>query len=374
MSEKDTVLRIDGSSALGNVQRLDSGGARIPATLTRTGVFTYRQPDGSTRRELRLPEEVFNADSLATYKGSPVTSGHPSGPVNAVNWKEVAVGHTEDVRREDSFIAGDLIVNDAAALGEIEDGAKREVSCGYRCRLDWEAGEYEGEKYDAIQRDIRINHVALVPRGRAGASVALRLDSMDAVCVTDEEKETQPMSEKVLIKLDGKDVDFGGREHIAHLEARADTAEEQAKVAKSDLDKVQARADAADERVKELEAKLAEATDQARLDAAVQARSELVAIAREACGQEFKADGLSDRDLKVAVISASRKEFKADGKSDDYIEAAFEFARESGVRADGINGSTAIKAQPVVKTDSVDEARQKMNEFYRNAHSAEGAK
>ena len=40
--------------------------------LTRVGIFEYRRPDGSIRRELRLPEEVFAPESLASYKGKRV--------------------------------------------------------------------------------------------------------------------------------------------------------------------------------------------------------------------------------------------------------------------------------------------------------------
>ena len=45
--------------------------ARAP--VTSIGVFSYRNPDGSERRELRLPEEVFNADSLASLRLKPLT-------------------------------------------------------------------------------------------------------------------------------------------------------------------------------------------------------------------------------------------------------------------------------------------------------------
>ena len=34
--------------------------------LTRTGIFDYKNPDGSIRRELRLPEQVFDPDSLSS--------------------------------------------------------------------------------------------------------------------------------------------------------------------------------------------------------------------------------------------------------------------------------------------------------------------
>lgn len=37
--------------------------------LTSCGIFEYANPDGSIRRELRLPEEVFNDKSLESYEG-----------------------------------------------------------------------------------------------------------------------------------------------------------------------------------------------------------------------------------------------------------------------------------------------------------------
>ena len=44
--------------------------------LTSTGIFEYTNPDGSVRRELRLPEEVFAPESLKTYKGKPIIITH----------------------------------------------------------------------------------------------------------------------------------------------------------------------------------------------------------------------------------------------------------------------------------------------------------
>ncbi len=371
----DTVLRIDAGTALGKVERLDSGGARIPARLTRVGVFVYRQPDGVERRELRLPEEVFKADSLATYKGAPVTIEHPpGGRVDPDNWRDLSVGHTEDVRTDAKFVEGDLVVNDSAALSEVESG-KREVSCGYRCRLDWTAGEWDGEQYDAIQRDIKINHVAIVSRGRAGPEVALRLDSHDAVCVEQQEEKSIMAVEKtekvVLIKLDGRDVEYGGEAHIKHLETRADAADEKLTKARAEVDRASARADAAEEKIKQLEGRLAESVSPERLDALAAERAELIASAKQACGESFNTDGLSERELKLAVIRADRKDFEAEGKSDDYISAAFDFAKSHAVRADGIEGATRIAQKTSTRTDAKDpvaEARAKANESYRTQY------
>ena len=57
--------------------------ARAP--VTSIGVFSYRNPDGSERRELRLPEEVFNSDSLASLRLKPLTLLHPEEAVTPEN-------------------------------------------------------------------------------------------------------------------------------------------------------------------------------------------------------------------------------------------------------------------------------------------------
>jgi hypothetical protein len=62
------------------------------AIVTNIGVFTYRDADGNVSRELRLPEEVFHPDSLASMKLKPVTNDHPAEKVTPANSKELAVG------------------------------------------------------------------------------------------------------------------------------------------------------------------------------------------------------------------------------------------------------------------------------------------
>ena len=66
------VRRYD-RAPLGRSRRTDEGFLITPAHLTRTGVLEYLNPDGSVRRELRLPEDVFAPASLETYALKPVT-------------------------------------------------------------------------------------------------------------------------------------------------------------------------------------------------------------------------------------------------------------------------------------------------------------
>ncbi len=171
------VFRVD-YGELGQVERTPQGGLKVPAFLTRTGVFTYTGPDGAPIREYRPPEEVFKADSMAMLKGAPVAIDHPPETIKPDNFRTYAVGHVgDDVRKEDDKVGATLYVQDQAAIKAIEAG-RRELSCGYHVDVDETPGVTpSGEPYDRVQRNIRYNHVALVPDGRAGHDVRLRLDA-----------------------------------------------------------------------------------------------------------------------------------------------------------------------------------------------------
>lgn len=264
------VLHLD-TSRLGNVDRTQVGGARVPARLSRTGVLTYINPDGSKRRELRLASEIFKADSLATLEHAPVIDiKDHTGMVTPETWRKVSLGHVINVRQDGKFIVGDLLVQDQGTLDQIENKDRTEISCGYRCVLDMTPGTYEGEAYDCVQRNIRYNHAALCPpnRGRAGPEVGLRLDSNAPTWSEthlDNDEETEAMTMK--IKLDGREFVYGSEEHIAKIEdlskstihnlkldartlaeqlafatKRADVAEAKADEAKAALDKFNADA------------------------------------------------------------------------------------------------------------------------------------
>ena len=105
--------------------------------------------------------ELFNDATMKSFEGVSVTVEHPTEmEVNAHNWKELAVGHISNVRRDGDFLIGDVVVNDSKAIKIVQDG-KIEVSCGY----DAELVEADGK----IKKvDIKGNHLAIVDEGRCG--------------------------------------------------------------------------------------------------------------------------------------------------------------------------------------------------------------
>lgn len=173
-------IRLD-RGRLAKSKRSPQGFARVDARLTRTGVLEYTRADGSLQRELRPEAEVFRADSLASLALAPVTDLHPSEMVGPSNARQFAVGVCAAPRRDGNFVAAELTIQPADVIAKVDAGERAEISCGYSCDLDETPGVYQGQHYDAIQRNIQYNHVALGPRGwgRAGADVCMRLDSKD---------------------------------------------------------------------------------------------------------------------------------------------------------------------------------------------------
>lgn len=179
------VLRFD-SFRLDETKLDQNGYLEAKAAVTRTGVFVYRYPDGSVTRELRHPDDVLKADSLATLKNRPVTFGHPvERRLTPKNTRKYAVGNVVgDVTHDSNGIVMTRVqITDADAIAAVTDEKNpvREMSCGYESLVVKEDGEYNGQKYDHRHTNIVYNHVAIVQRGRAGAEVKLQLDAADAV-------------------------------------------------------------------------------------------------------------------------------------------------------------------------------------------------
>ena len=128
----------------------------------------------------RTPEEVFSERAMASFEGMAVTVGHPrdfGGQIIFVtpdNWRQLAHGHIQNVRRgtgdKSDLLLADVIIKTPEALQAIDDG-DNEVSCGYDA-------DYEQISPGlANQSAITAIHLALVPNGRAGFRCAVG-DSM----------------------------------------------------------------------------------------------------------------------------------------------------------------------------------------------------
>lgn len=152
----------------------------LDVPIARTGAMEYAAgetplehgPNGRVMVD-RDPEEVFRAATIASFEGKPITIQHPENFVTPENWKLLAKGTIQNVRRgvekdengEESLIA-DLLITDGHAIELVTSGL-REVSCGYEAEYE-QVGKGKGK-----QTRIVGNHLALVEEGRAGSTYAI---------------------------------------------------------------------------------------------------------------------------------------------------------------------------------------------------------
>ena len=170
------AVRMD-SVPLGKAYYTEEGYLRDRPILTSVGIFEYMNRDGTIRRELRLPEEVFDADSLASYRGKPVVITHDAGLIDKDNVAENQIGTIlSEGRKSGEDVIADIIIHDT---DEFKHSRMKELSLGYNLDLDETPGVWNGEHYDAVQRNIRINHLAIVRDARAGEQARLNLDGRD---------------------------------------------------------------------------------------------------------------------------------------------------------------------------------------------------
>jgi hypothetical protein len=354
------VQRIDRGS-LKPATRDNAGFLRADALVTRTGVFTYERFDGTKFREYRPPSEVFKPESLATFDRVPVTDDHPPVFVNSTNATAYTKGTTGEHATvfDNKYIACALVVYDQALIDKLDQG-KREVSVGYECDVDLTPGiSPEGESYDAVQRNISINHVAIVDRGRAGETVKVRMDGV-AVQVCEDAANGLPAqtradeSEKEMVMEELKKA-LGD---LALATARADSAEAKIAILTAEKAKLEGERDSLQVAATTAEKARKDAADgfQAMVRGRVALETAVAGIVEGDIGK------MSDRDIKVAALKKlDGADIPAD-KSDDYVDGRFEASMERADAAAKSVGATraAVVTNPTNHASKEDQARAEM--------------
>mgnify|MGYP004464302473 FL=1 len=369
--------RLDSWMLVGCAVTDADGFLRDSPIVARTGIYIYQQPDGTIIREYRPPEEVFDTDSEASFVGKPIVVGHPaSGIVNSDTAQDLAIGTilSSGYQKDETNIACDIVIHNPSAIGE-----KRGLSLGYRVDIEEAPGiTPDGQQYDVIQRNIRINHLAVVDRGRAGAKARLNLDGdeiiegvetkmkikIDSVDFEVDEKianyvnSLQNKEENARVKLDTANTELKSvKEQNTALKADADDKKAKLDAMTAERDGLKAKVDAADA---EKEKAVKEAVEAVKAD--MQERAELEETAKIA--KVEKNDGLTNAELKAGIVKAAFGEkFKLDGASDAYLDGAYSAAKEM-LRNDNAKHQAA-KAKggaekQETKNDSANDARSRM--------------
>lgn len=173
--------------------------------ISKIGVFPYlgsqmglKDPAlaGRVFMVLRPEEELSDPECIKSFQLLPFVDEHAmlgaedKGGLPAER-KGVQGFIGEQVRYERPYLRGNIRIVSESMKNTIDSG-KIELSPGYRCIYDLTTGVWEGQNYDAVQRRIRGNHLALVDEGRTGADVAV----LDAMTFTIDTKEFGPMAEE----------------------------------------------------------------------------------------------------------------------------------------------------------------------------------
>lgn len=342
------------------------------ARVARTGIQVYLAKelglDEDPSKQIRVyrpPEEVFSQGSMSSYAFRPVTVDHPSELVDASNWKEHARGQTGgEILRDGEFVRVPLVLMDGSAIDEWKNG-KRELSMGYTMELEIKDGVTpQGESYDAVQRNLRMNHLALVSRARGGSQLKLGDDKPEDSSMSDVKLTT--------VTVDGLSVQTtdAGAQAIGKLQGELNTArdslrqeQESHRVAIAAKDKELATKDAT---IEDLKSKV---LDEAAIDKRVRARADLISKATSIVAKDYT--GMSDDDIRKTAVSAKLGQNAVDGKSVEYVNARFDILVED-VSQDPVRAALRTGVNAADST-GVEKAHAGMISHLQNAWKGEEA-
>lgn len=311
---------------------------------------------------LRDENTVFDAAAVRSFIGKPVTDDHPSQPVNAGNWRDVARGMVMGAMRDGDYLAFDLLLTDAGLIQKIEDG-KRGLSNGYSATLEF--GDFKGpngEKAVARQTALFGNHIACVGAGRAGPACHI---ADIAVC----DAATAEIAGRLLNKITADERTYSdtpnphkngsthdGDARMAHtLIIDGLQVTEVSDQAKAAIEKLQGQATAA------VQAKDAADTKIGELTAAISTKDgEIAALTQKVKDAEITPAQLeklvADRSAIIAQAKAIDPNIVTDGKTEVEIRKAVVSAKLGDAAKDmndgAIGGAFAVLAKDV-KVDPI---------------------
>ena len=203
--------------------------------ISQVGVFPYLGKNISEELEpnkiyfvYRPASELFAPETLESFNSTPLplVDEHEMLGDGATPAEHKGIhGVISNVRQDGKLLVGDISIYSETMKDEINRG-KKDLSMGYYCEYDLEEGDYEGQHYDAVQRNLRGNHVALVDQGRCGHAVRV----YDHFSI-EEQQATQDVADQDTTREDGNKNTANDSGYIASLKGADSVSKEENKMA-----------------------------------------------------------------------------------------------------------------------------------------------
>jgi hypothetical protein len=347
-------------------QITDAGQMIVPCAFARIGSQKYyakqlglvNVDENEIVEVFRDEADVFDEDSMSSFRSSPVTIGHPKVDgktiqVTADNAKDYQVGMLEGLpTRDEDLLTGTIVVSNKEAIDAIE-GGDQELSAGYTCDLEMVDEDGVTKFY---QRNIRANHIAIVAKGRAGSSCRLADEDLEDEGKEAEGKEAEGdvVSEETVVSDEVLDL------KVTELTDALEVSDAALDVAKAKLAKLESFAEAVSSVFTFDEE--AEVDVVALFDQAVKDRCAVIQQAKDITDLE-DFEGKSVQDIKGMVVADLMPDLDLKDRDEAYINARFEILCEDSEletpMSKVLRKQVADNAEPAPKVDPVKEARQR---------------
>jgi hypothetical protein len=327
-------------------RKTPEGYMHVNATITRAGVLEYdpfhivsgggtvppEHAKKATVRILRPSEEVFNPKSMQTFANIPVTDKHPKEFLDSENVRRHQIGFSKStVERDGDFLKTELVIQDAAMIAKIEKHGVEQVSIGADLEIEWKSGvDAKHGHYDGYIRDIRGNHIAIVPRGRAGAGVKLSDEKGEKMATRKINGLTVELTDQAAEAFDAQSAKL--EDAKATFEAEKVELTTKLNDAVTEIEKLKG----------ELDAEKATRLSDEDVDAKVAERTALIDEARK-LHKDVEVDGKSLSEIKRAAIVHVNDSLSLEDKSDDYVNGIFETLQKTHKPQESKKISAALK-------------------------------
>lgn len=338
--ELESIRLVDFAFDLPSQRKFKDSGAMVaPATLARVGIMEYSagqlgslfadKPKTEMIKVMTRAEDLFHADSIESARSAPITIGHPAEDVTIKNADYLQKGNLDGVPFADEdniHLSGYIVLTHEESLNLVDAGVDQ-LSSGHDAKLVRLSDE-DAEKlgYHAYKTNIRHNHIAIVPKGRAGSAR-----------IKDEEEQGDKQDE----------VKMYDQEYVSGLEAKLDAA-----------------VTLADSLKGKLEAAEAKLTDE-HIQSLVTARFEFLKDASQFTEQDIS--GMTEIEaMKVALKDSLGKDYS--GRDETFIRTRYQILVEEGVPQEATtdisqalrdHAQHGARREPEAKTAS-QEARERM--------------